>query len=189
VRGSVHSCARHDCITEAAGGASTRAAPSPLETIRAIARHIAAAGAASKRAASSQSLELQAARSARSVCGARSRSPTVRRRSNPKSSLVIIHTYVQSRRIGCYRACASLPYTAGCISVSPSPESGAAVRPPRCRACGKNTSDSSVVTAPRGGPSPSVNCHPPHVAASVCPFSSTRVSQLGSHFGPSAAAG
>jgi hypothetical protein len=35
-------------------------------------------------AAPSQSLELQAARSARCVCGAHSRSPTARRRSNPQ---------------------------------------------------------------------------------------------------------
>jgi hypothetical protein len=38
----------------------------------------------SARAARSQSQELQAARSARYVCGAHSRSPTVRRRSNPQ---------------------------------------------------------------------------------------------------------
>jgi hypothetical protein len=49
------------------------------------AQNAGAAGGASTRAAPSQSLELQAARSARHVCGGpHSRSPTARRRSNPE---------------------------------------------------------------------------------------------------------
>jgi hypothetical protein len=44
------------------------------------------AGGASRRAAPRQSLELQAARSARCVCGVHSRSPTMRRRSNPQDT-------------------------------------------------------------------------------------------------------
>jgi hypothetical protein len=67
---------------EGAGAASRRAAPIPLKAARSTARRMAAADGASMRAASSQSLKLQAACSARSVCGAHSRRPTVRRRGN-----------------------------------------------------------------------------------------------------------
>jgi hypothetical protein len=71
-------------LMEETGGASTWAAPRQLlEAARCIARRMEAASVASRRAAPSQSLELQAARSAHYVCGAHSRSPTVRTRSNP----------------------------------------------------------------------------------------------------------
>jgi hypothetical protein len=68
-----------------AGGASTRAAPRELKAAaRRIARRTEEAGGASTRAAPSQSFKLQAAHSARYVCGAHSRSLMVRRRSKPQ---------------------------------------------------------------------------------------------------------
>jgi hypothetical protein len=80
---------------EGAGAAKSRRAPSQHKQVaHSIARRMAEAGAVSRRAASSQSLELQAARSARYVCGAHFRSPTMRRRSNPQ------HTT-------CHSACAN----------------------------------------------------------------------------------
>jgi hypothetical protein len=70
-----------------AGGASTWAAPRQLlQAAPCIVRRMGEAGGASTRAVPRQSLELQAARSARCVCGAHSRSPTVRRRSNPQGT-------------------------------------------------------------------------------------------------------
>jgi hypothetical protein len=62
----------------ATGAASTWAAPRQLlGAARSIARRMAAASAARSRAAPRQSLELQAACSARCVCGPHSRSPTM----------------------------------------------------------------------------------------------------------------
>jgi hypothetical protein len=54
------------------------------QVARLTASRMEEAGGASIWAAPRQSLELQAARSARYICGAHSRSPTVRRRNNPQ---------------------------------------------------------------------------------------------------------
>jgi hypothetical protein len=73
--------------TEGAGGASTWAAPRQLlEVAHLTASLMAGASGASTRAAPRQSLKLQAARYARCVCGAHSRSPTMRRRSNAQDT-------------------------------------------------------------------------------------------------------
>jgi hypothetical protein len=75
------------CCMAEAGAASTWAAPRQLlQAARRAASRMEAASAASRRAAPRQSLKLQAARSARYVCGAHNRSPTVRRRSNPQDT-------------------------------------------------------------------------------------------------------
>ena len=70
---------------EAAGAASTRAAPSQLEAgTQHCQAHRGGASAAEERVASRSSSELQAARSAHSVCGPHSHSPTVCRRRHPQ---------------------------------------------------------------------------------------------------------
>jgi hypothetical protein len=76
--------------TEAASGACTRAAPSQLlQLARSTAERTEGEGFASKPCLPAGGLleasrSSRAARSARYVCGAHSRSPTVRRRSNPQ---------------------------------------------------------------------------------------------------------
>jgi hypothetical protein len=68
-----------------AGAATTRAAPRQLKAAaRPTARRMEAAGGASRRAVPRQSLKIPAACTARCVCGAHSRSPTVRRHTNPQ---------------------------------------------------------------------------------------------------------
>jgi len=70
---------------EAADGASTWVAPRLLhQAARSIARHTAGASAAGETTASRWSLELQAARSAQSVCGTPRLSSTVCRRRHPQ---------------------------------------------------------------------------------------------------------
>ena len=98
--------------TAGAGGASTWAAPRLLlQAARPTAMRMEVASGASRRAAPRQSLKLQAARSARCVCGPHSRSLTVRRRSNPQ------HTT-------CHSACASVRRSSGWWRTSHKPVHG-----------------------------------------------------------------
>jgi len=78
--------ARHSARRmEEADGARRRAVPRQLlEAAPSIARHTAEASAAGETTASRWSLRLHAARSAHSVCGTHSLSPTVCRRHHPQ---------------------------------------------------------------------------------------------------------